>query len=239
MVSRADVTRLSAAQREIVGLALADIREMLGWIDLGSPERARDVFLDVLPTLVQEYGDLAATAAAEWYEELHPGMFQATTVAPIATEAVEGTVRYHATHLFGDSPAEFGKVIEGAVQRHILYSGRATVARNANVDPAKPRYGRVPQGAHTCAWCGMLASRGFVYRSEQLAGADGRFHSDCDCQIVPSWESNQAHIDGYDPDRLYDRYLEARQYSDNESPESIAAAMRSLFPDEFTDGHVH
>lgn len=239
MVSRADVTRLSAAQRGIVDLALEDIRELLNWASGARPDQIRDAVLGVMPTLVQEYGDLAATAAAEWYEALHPGLFQATTAAPIATDAVEGTIRYHATHLFSDNPGEFGRVIEGAVQRHVVYSGRRTIARNANVDPAKPRFGRVPQGAHTCAWCGMLASRGFVYRSEQLAGADGRFHDDCDCQIVPSWEANQAHIDGYDPDRLYAQYLEARQYSDNESPESIAAAMRSLFPDEFKDGRVH
>lgn len=239
MVSRADMAKLSTAQRGIVELALEDIRELLGWVDFGSPEQARDVFLDVLPTLVQSYGELAATAAAEWYEELHPGLYVAEIAEPIAREAVEGSVRYHASHLFDGTPDEFATVMNGAVQRFVTYSGRQTVARNANLDPAKPRYGRVPQGEKTCAFCSMLASRGFVYRSEHLAGATTDWHDKCDCLIVPSWDANQAHIEGYDPDRIYAQYLEARSYSDDDSIKSIVAAMRSIFPDDFTDGHVH
>ena len=33
----------------------------------------------------------------------------------------------------------------------------------------------------------MLASRGFVYASEDKAGALGQYHKDCDCEIIPSW----------------------------------------------------
>lgn len=68
--------------------------------------------------------------------------------------------------------------------------------------------------------------------------------SNCDCEIVCSWDADQAHIAGYDPDAMYDRYLTARQQLEAEgmpvpSDADIAARMRELFPDQYTDGHIH
>ncbi len=73
------------------------------------------------------------------------------------------TVRWAAGGLWGDDPQQVRRVLDGCVQAWVKYSGRDTVARNVKFDPAKPRYARVPRGAHTCAWYAMLASRGFVY----------------------------------------------------------------------------
>lgn len=77
------------------------------------------------------------------------------------------------------------------------------------------RYARVPTGGYTCEWCTMLASRGFVYRSEDTAGGDrfhggelDRFHSFCDCEIVASDDDT---VEGYDPSVYEDEYLEARR----------------------------
>ena len=72
--------------------------------------------------------------------------------------------------------------------------------RASKHDPSKPRYARVPSGAKTCAFCAMLASRGFVYASEDKAGALGQYHKDCDCEIIPSWDRKNPKIEGYDPD---------------------------------------
>ena len=64
----------------------------------------------------------------------------------------------------------------------------------------------------------MLASRGPVYTSRDSAGANGHFHSNCDCRIVPFWDavnvgpsryaSTDTTVEGYDPDELYDQYLD-------------------------------
>ncbi|WP_162893221.1 EndoU domain-containing protein [Microbacterium halotolerans] len=195
-----------------------------------------------MPGLVSEYGDLAATATAEWYEQVRPGAgFTARTVAPASISDIERDVRYHAEHLFGDRPEDVLDALSGAVQRHIAYSSRETVARNVSLDPSQPRFARVPTGARTCAWCEMLASRGWVYYSRETAGAIKKFHDHDDCQIVPEWDAENAHLEGYDPDAMYDRYQQARDKlaaDGNTAPtdREIASKLRHLFPDKYTDG---
>jgi len=231
------VSRLTAAQRELVRLAKAELAGFFGSLDLSRPEAVRDSLLEIVPLLVREYGDLASVAAAEWYEQVRPaGGFNARTVNGVTADQVAGSVRYQARSLFGDDPVQTLGLVQGAMQRFIAYSGRATVARNVALDPMKLRFARVPAGARTCAWCSLLASRGFVYATKKTAGLGEHWHDDCDCQIVASFDREHAHIDGYDPDRLYDLYQQARAASGSGDQKDIAAWMRRMFPDEFTDG---
>src|SRR5699024_8466088 len=60
--------------------------------------------------------------------------------------------------------------------------GRDTVIGSA--DSNNRAYARVPTGSDTCAFCIMLASRGFVYSAAKSAGELSKFHGDCDCAIV-------------------------------------------------------
>lgn len=77
-------------------------------------------------------------------------------------------------------------------------------------DPTKPRWARVPRGRVTCAFCTMLAGRGFVYTSEDAAGGGlgNTYHNHCDCEPVPTW--GEAKLSGYDPDKLNAIYLQAK-----------------------------
>lgn len=249
MTTRSDVNRLVAVNRRLVEMAKADLRKLVDSLDLSRPEMVRDLLMEVVPALVSEYGEVAAAAAAEWYEETRAlqesGAYLATVGGRVPDDAVLGSVRWAAGDLFtDDAMAAFSK-IEGAMQRHISYSSRETVRRNVEADPTKPRFGRVPSGPSTCAFCGMLASRGFVYATEATAGDMGRgvgddFHDDCDCQVVPEWDAEAHHIEGYDPDALYDVYLKAREQAGSGDLKNIAAEMRRLEPDLFTDGvHKH
>lgn len=54
----------------------------------------------------------------------------------------------------------------------------------------------------------MLASRGFAYLSEDTAGRQMQYHTDCDCDIVPSWGSSK--LKGYDPDKYREMYQQPR-----------------------------
>jgi len=238
MTSRRDLDRLTAAQRELVRMAQNELSGFFATVDLTRPENVRDALLEIVPLLTREYGELVATVAAEWYEEVHPGAFLAQTAADtFPSTGVAENVRYHAGSLFTDDPYAALSGITGAMQRFILYSGRTTVARNVQLDRERPRFGRVPTGAKTCAWCSMLSSRGFVYLSKETAGlVASDYHDDCDCQIVPEWESGSSHISGYDPDRLYDQYSQARDAAGTTDPKDVAAYMRRMFPDDFTDG---
>lgn len=241
MTDRAQATALRVRTGDVVALARRDLNAFWSRLDLRSPDAARDALLTYLPALVSTYGDIASTIAADWYDTVRPtgakGRYSALTLASDQTDAAVGTVRYAAGHLYTQDPSAALLVLAGAVQRYIAGSARATVASNVRRDPAKPRYARIPQGVHTCAWCSLMASRGFVYHDEQLAGGDGHdFHDDCDCAIVADWSKDPA-IAGYDPDRLYGIYAEARDSPiGGNDDRSIAAAMRRLHPDLFTDG---
>lgn len=120
-------------------------------------------------------------------------------------------------------------------------TARLTNRLTAENDPSKPRYARVPHG-RTCAFCTMLASRGFAYWSEESAGGRGNsYHNDCDCSIVPSW--GKTRLKGYDPDKLREMYQSAKQSAGDDAKgadgyRGILERMRAMFPDRLKDGSV-
>ena len=245
MTTRRDVDRLSAATSRLASSAQEDLAILFGGLDLARPEAARDELVEFLPRLTALYGEAAASAAAEWFEGLRADAvdtpYEAVLADPVDDTQVAQTARYAAGRLFAGAPDQALAVLSGATQRYVTYMARATVARNAAHDPARPRWARVPQGPRTCAFCTMLAARGFVYHSEDKAGGDAhRFHDDCHCQIVPEWDRSRAHIDGYDPDAMHAMYEQARQaaVADGEpaDAEHILARMRRMHPQALTDG---
>lgn len=246
MTTRDDVNTLRDAGRGVVSLARSDLQAFWNSLDLSRPEAVRDELLEFVPQLVREYGDVAATVAAEWYEQVRfeaVGAYNATTVNATNVEQVQAAVRAQAGRLFTGDPVAMLSLVSGGVQRYVMASQRGTIARNVQLDPSKPRFARVPTGRKTCAWCTMLASRGFVYLNRQSAGVSDHYHGDCDCQAVAEWESDRHYISGYDPDQMYDQYLEARAAADALgqplNDRNIAVQMRTLYPDAFTDGHIH
>lgn len=244
MTDRDDVERLRQAQAETVNLAAEFLREQIAALDWSTPEQARANLLEIVPLWVQEFGDVAATIAAEWYEDTRPavlGPYTAHTVAPASEEQIRGSLRA----LLGDvaDADSAAAAIAGGVQRLTHYSGRETIARNVQLDPDEVRFARVPTGAKTCAWCEMLASRGFVYYTRETAGALMQFHDGDDCAIVASWEADQEHIAGYDPDAMYERYMAARQEIEREgnlapTDKQIQHRMRDMFPEQYTNGRA-
>lgn len=242
MTTRNDVERLSGASARIVTLARRDLAAAFGSLNLANPEAVRDALLEIVPALVREYGDVAATVSAEWYEEVRAGQVGGSYFAQTADTFPDGqmaaTVRREAGHLWSDNQAKALAALSGSLQRFVLYSSRETVARNVQRDPARPRYGRVPRGARTCAFCSLLASRGFVYHSERTAGQFDDWHDDCRCAVVMEWDAEGHHIEGYDPDALYDKYMAARDATGSGDPNTILAAMRRMYPNDFTDGVV-
>ncbi|RBP98465.1 hypothetical protein CRD60_00955 [Bifidobacterium aemilianum] len=211
------------------------------------PEWQRDILLDRIPQLAAKYGDIAATAAAQWYEETRakqvPGDYEALTADPFPGEAIQERLRYGAKDLFADGgDDEFASWLEGALQRWVAYSGRETIGLNVMHDPAKPRFARVPTGARTCAWCEIMCSRGFVYHSKTTAlerhGSGRLYHDRCDCQAVPEWDRERAHVEGYDPEAMYQRYQAAFDAAGGPgaSDREVARQLRILYPDRYKDG---
>ena len=235
---RDEITRFSTGVDKATALAVRDLEKFWWLLDFDTPAQAREAVLDFVPKLVSVYGDVAGAAALQWYEELRA---KASTISPgVPEEDIRSVVRAHAGAFWEGDPWGALEAVKKGVDTWVKYSGRDTIARNVKLDPAKPRFARVPSGK-TCAFCSMLASRGWVYHSEETAGAVSKFHEHCDCQIVPSWEHKDAHVRGFDPDADYERYRAARAKVKSEGGDpndinQVAARARLMFPSYYKDG---
>lgn len=129
----------------------------------------------------------------------------------------------------------FGRLVRDQVAR----KANETVMHNVKRDRRSGvRFARVPMGFHTCDFCMMLASRGFVYWSRETAGEFSHYHSDCRCKVVPgrpeirSYVKSGVHVtrgfdasvEGYDPDAYYRAYELAREVGGMQKEGLLAAA---------------
>lgn len=229
MPSRADVETLRSANAGLVRLAKRDLEAFWASLDLSQPEATRDALLRFMPALTDLYGEAAATVAADWYDEVRAadgvrGSFVAEMASTAPPAQVQARTRYAAGHLFTSQPESMlGFLSTEVVSKYVLQPGRDTLSLSAARDGA--RWARVPSGAETCAFCLMLASRGFVYESESSAGSRSKYHGDCDCTVVPDW-SDDPRLDGYNPDDLYAKYREARAAAESKTTEGILSYLR-------------
>lgn len=225
MTSRTDVKQLNRVQQTLVTQAQRELGKL--WAETADmlPAARRDALLELIPALVRKYGDVGSQAAAEWYDLIRGkwlesagagGTFTAQSYTPdYVDDELTQTIRAYADALFpentrGAVAEDLLRFINSKLDKWIKQAARDTIVKNAQRDPHHPRYARVPSGAVTCAFCSMLASRGFEYASAETAGALRKYHSDCDCEIVPEWDSD-AHIEGYKPAELYADYENARK----------------------------
>lgn len=233
MTSRSDVELPRRNQKRVVSLAVADLRKFWSGLDLSDPDAARNALMEFVPALTDKYGDIAATVASDWYEEIREAAGVASRLTPelAATarhEVVQNSVRYAAGGLFTDTPDSTLAIISGSVDRHVKASARNTIKTAGRRDGA--RFARVPTGQSTCAFCQMMSSRGFTYLSEESAHGSDKYHDFCDCQIVPDWSEDPS-VDGYDPDAMYMKYVDARDASgdDLNDTKAILASMREMY----------
>lgn len=193
----------------------------------GDPASQRDALLDLVSALAGKYADVDAAAAAEWYGTMRLKWFDDDFEVSVgyddATRWIREGIRTQAGALWGDDPDRLHRYMTDSMERWVKQGGRDTITRNAGRDPRRPRYARVPQGP-TCGWCIMLASRGWVYSSAEAAGELRKYHNDCNCEIVPSWDKDKPVVEGYAPDALYQRYLQCR--------ETVEDGLEARYPGE-------
>ncbi|MDQ5862547.1 MAG: hypothetical protein M3536_09840, partial [Actinomycetota bacterium] len=212
-------------------------------LNLSNPAAVRDALLEFLPVLTAQYGDVAATLAADWYDEARAasgasGRFRAITAPGVPTEAVEAKVRFLAGHLWTPDPAAILGGLRVAADKYVKQPGRDTMASNAKREGV--RFARVPSGSKTCSWCLVLASRDAVYLSKKSAGGDGhKYHGKCDC-VVTRIAKASDYPEGYLPDDYYAMYQAARKDAQSGDIKDIAASFRRIHPDSVNDGvHTH
>lgn len=193
-----------------------------------------------LRSLADKYGAPMQELGAQWYEfcaqkagvdvenaiigELDYGDLESRAES-ILEDYADGDITWEqAQASIGDA---FGEALRG-YERDVINSNldrdaRQERRRYRQTDRAAAKAGwcRVPVG-ETCAWCLMLASLGYYYRSKETAlGIEpDHYHAHCDCIAVP-YNGPEA-IEGYDDYEMYfDMYATARDtYNDGTySPE--------------------
>lgn len=243
-----DVQQLARTQNRAGDVAERRLRALWKRLPLDDLGTLEDALFQLYPRLVEESAEVASSAALEWYEKQREIEGVTKAYSPVmpsglvdqgdVEKIVGATIRDLREGI--DRAKALARLTNGA-RKLISDSGRATVQHAAEGDPKPTKFARVPTGAETCAWCMLWASKGFVYRSEQTAHFK-RSHFKCDCQIVPSW-SKKPRIRGYDVSKYEAMYKETiKSLEEDETaiddPRVITERMRTLFPDQLTDGHT-
>lgn len=181
-------------QSSVSTMALADLNEIFRLVDGLGPEAALDLVIDLLPGVAQTYGDVAAVAAGEWFEDLRVrevGVGRPAALAsPVPTEQVTQSTRFAAQHLFTARPDLMEKYLAGQLLKWVSQPARETVINSIDADPIGYGWQRVvrPDG---CGFCRMLADRGGVYTRKKVWFAS---HANCNCGVVPSWDPSLPEV---------------------------------------------
>jgi len=242
MIPSSAVGRYRSELRKIVDTASGSFKaallEDLPRLSQMDPEELLEELVWILRDYVMVYGDEAATLAADFYSELAEAAgvkVPDPTLYQWGNEEYYGFVQRHMDDLAEGLVDKFVRGMQGVLSNMVKTSANRTMGENAVVTnkvtgqrkprrkgkPSGVRFARVPTGPTTCAFCIMLASRGFVYASRETAGQFEKYHDNCDCIVIPEFDNEG--IEGYDPDvylkQWYDADGDLKQLRRNLYPE--------------------
>lgn len=194
------MTVAAEARQAMIDIATISRRELFNlWQELTSlpPDMLRDALMDLLPGMGDEYGNAAASLAADWYDDLReaagvPGVFVATPSDPPSAERWQSLVRWGVSPLYQETPDYRGalQLIDGGFQRTVSDRHRLTVVDSTKRDPQAKGWRRVGVG-RSCGFCRMLIDRGAVYSGD---GVTFRSHDGCNCGAAPSWDESAVTV---------------------------------------------
>lgn len=193
MLSRSDLERYSQTNKALAEAAATDFMKFWQLLDKTDPGIAYEEALAYAEYLIEHYGESAALNASELYEATND-VSNAAVSGSVKRPELERAIRF----LVYEGTAQAAYAVRNMLKKQVKSYAHETMMDNSRSDGI--RFARVPVG-ETCAFCLMLASRGFEYYSEESAGKGSlnAFHDDCDCEIIGSDQK----IEGYDPDYLY------------------------------------
>jgi hypothetical protein len=186
----------------LTNLAGSDLEEL--WRQVSDAVEARDALMDVLPALIETYGEAAASVAADWYDDLRDedeirGRF--TAVVPDAASAGGESLAGWAMEPYLDlDEFDWGAAksrVAGGMQRCITDSARRVITLSSVEDPQADGWQRVAR-SNGCYFCRMLAGRGAVYTEDT---ADFSSHDGCHCTAAVAWSGREKPIKAYTPSR--------------------------------------
>lgn len=220
-ISAGDLADVRARLKAISDEAGSMVHDAALLLDYGNVAEAREQAVEMMEQVLGPMTDLAAQAAVDWYNlgrEVATGSAYSAAIADSRRipEATEGAVRAFIQAIVDGKPPEtFANRLRGRATYEVQKAFADCVSFNGTIDPKKPRWARVTQG-HSCKFCLMLASRGFVYHSK--SDAVDHYHDHCDCIATPGFPGTE--VEGYDVQALMDLYTaeimeDAKRWSQN------------------------
>lgn len=237
-----EVKKQSEAMRTVTDKAVSELMDGINRISASDPSTRAYAIRRQVAAIAEKYGLSAQELGAQWYE-------YCAQKAGIAVEAaLIGDIDYsgidaHFQNLLdayangNETWAQVEPKIRAAFEGELQNLQRGTIIENLDRDYSYERrgrgtynagYARVPVG-ETCAWCYMLASLGYYYRSYESAGGvdPDRYHLHCDCVVVAY--NDPEDIGGYDDYFMYkDMYNSARDaFKDNDYSDDMARRIEA------------
>ena len=175
----------------------------------------REDAIELMSEAVRLYGNAAASAGVDFFDDVmySQGLdLKASMPTGIYTTAeLTKIAKYQAGKLRSNDVNGFVTQVSNSLAGLVYHGGDRTMMWQSGLygktsNPSKTygyllykssrsasvlsgsyqvRYARVPQGAETCDFCLMLASRGFVYLTADSAEGWNHTHRGCDCIVVP------------------------------------------------------
>ena len=203
------VRRLSAVNQKAASA-------MQVWMD-HNPAAVVEDMISYAFVLSTRYGEAAAALACEMYDALAAAL---GVFVPPAEPAETATYGEAAKAIRGTLNNRLNTVPD-TVGRLVKQAGADTTLKNAARDGAQ--FAWIPHGGETCAFCIMLASRGWQRMSEKaVKGSHAEhIHAHCKCEYAVRFGKSGG-VAGYDPDR----YLRMYENADGATWQDKVNAMR-------------
>lgn len=226
--------------KSVTDRAVQELTRRVSNIGASEPDRRARLIKMHVRAVAEEYGMQEKELGAQWYEYCAKAANVSVEPAYVGEIDYERLDRYFdrvlEDYLDGNQPWDrTERMVYEAFEGRMRDFERGTIIENLDRDErgrrryrqtaraaARAGYARVPVG-ETCAWCYMLASLGYFYRSKETAlGVEpDHYHANCDCIAVP-YSSPEA-IEGYEDtyEMYFDMYARARDdlMNGNISPE--------------------
>lgn len=188
MAERTLAREHQASISSLTDIVQREVARLVASLEGDSPEIVREALRDLVPSVVQKYGDAAAALAMDYYEFAReaaevPGMFTPPPASPPPADRVDESIRWGVGALVGEDPSfeALAGRLGGTVSRAVIDVATDTLTGATVKDRRANGWSRILEPG-ACKFCRMLADRGAVYTGESVRFAS---HDNCRCSAAP------------------------------------------------------
>lgn len=189
-----------------------------------------NALIDYAYSVSSAYGESAASIACEFYDAVAAA---SNANIPSAEPAPTASYQEVAKAIRGTGKSENIDLMANSIGRLVKMAGVDTTMQNALRDGAE--WAWIPSG-DTCAFCMVLASRGWQKASKKAikGGHAEHIHANCDCTYAVRFNP-ETNVEGYDSTLFLDIYENAEGDNPEEKINSMRRALYTENKDEINE----